>query len=172
VRKLLSLLVIATVAATSACGSEPDTEQFTQGGVSMEPTVKSGQVITATTVEGEYEPHRGDVVLFHVDDEKWGTATGAPLLKRVVAVGGERVACCDPAGRLTVDGRPLDEPYVVKNSSPNEPATPQSCASRRFAEVAVAPGTLFVLGDNRAASVDSRCAGTIPASSVFAVMTG
>jgi signal peptidase I len=136
----------------------------------MEPTVKAGQVITVRAVGGEYKPGRGDIVLFHGGGGQWGDAT-APFLKRVIAVGGETVACCDSAGKVTVNGRRLDEPYVANDGPLDMPPSPQLCGSRRFGPVAVAAGTVFVMGDNRANSNDSRCAGPIPASSVFAVMS-
>ena len=171
-RRLLLLLVLA-VAATGGCGggAAPATEQYTQGGGSMDPTVKAGQVITVRKVGSEYVPRRGDIVLFHSSGGKWGDST-APLLKRIVAIGGDTIACCDPQGRVTINGAPLDEPYVTTNSALNEPPSPLTCLPRRFGPVTVPTDSLFVMGDNRLSSNDSRCQGPIPASSVFAVMTG
>ncbi|GAA1754856.1 hypothetical protein GCM10009681_27510 [Luedemannella helvata] len=162
------MLAVAALVTAAACGDAAGTEQFTQGGVSMAPTVKSGQVITVRTVEGDYQPKRGDIVLFH-GGEQWG-GSGAPLLKRVIAVGGETVACCDPDGKVTVNGQPLTEPYVATDAPLDLPPSPQDCGPRRFGPVAVPTGSVFVMGDNRAASNDSRCAGPIPATSVSAVM--
>lgn len=68
------------------------------------------------------------------------------LIKRVIGVGGDTVACCDAKGRVTVNGTPLDEPYVNPGNAPSE---------IRF-EVKVPPGRLFVMGDHRANSADSR----------------
>ncbi|MEU8520621.1 signal peptidase I [Streptomyces sp. NBC_01216] len=68
------------------------------------------------------------------------------LIKRVVAVGGDTVACCDQDGRLTVNGVPLDEPYLHPGNEPSK---------IRF-EVKVPPGRIFVMGDHRANSADSR----------------
>ena len=170
----MPLLVVAVVLGAGGCGSATTAtwaQRFTQGGVSMEPTVKAGQVITTHGVGRGYKPRRGDVVLFHPDGEKWGE-TKAPFLKRVIAVGGETIACCDPAGKVTVNGAPLDEPYVTNDSPLDAPPTPQVCRSRRFGPVAVDKDAIFVMGDNRAASNDSRCAGSVPAASVIAVMTG
>jgi signal peptidase I len=171
-RRLLSLLVVVLVAGAGGCGgatAAADTDRFTQGGVSMEPTVEAGQVIAVRKVGPDYGPRRGDVVLFHGDGGQWGDRT--PFLKRVIAVGGETVACCDRAGKVTVDGTPLDEPYVANDAPLDVPPSPHSCGSRRFGPVAVAAGSVFVMGDNRARSNDSRCAGPVPATSIFAVMT-
>lgn len=68
------------------------------------------------------------------------------LIKRVVAVGGDTVKCCDKDGRVTVNGVPLDEPYLHPG---NVPSTMQF-------EVQVPAGRIFVLGDHRSDSADSR----------------
>lgn len=74
------------------------------------------------------------------------------FVKRVVAVGGQTVQCCDAQWRVLVDGRPLDEPYVFwQNGKPD--------AQQRFEPVLVPEGTLWVMGDNRSDSCDSRCQG-------------
>jgi signal peptidase I len=171
------LLVVAVLAGAGGCGGATAegatggrTDRFTQGGVSMEPTVKAGQVITVRTLEPGYTPERGDIVLFHGDQVHW-VAASSPLLKRVIAIGGETVACCDPAGKVTVNGAALDESYVAEDSPLDAPPNPHSCDSRRFGPITVPGDAVFVLGDNRARSNDSRCAGPIPATSVFAVMT-
>jgi signal peptidase I len=173
-RRLLSLFAVAVVAGAGGCGgatAPPAADRFTQGGVSMEPTVKPGQVITVRAVGHDYRPRQGDIVLFHGDGGQQGDTTTS-YLKRVIAVGGETIACCDPAGKVTIDGTPLIEPYVADDAPLDMPPNPHFCGPRRFGPVATAKGTVFVMGDNRAKSNDSRCIGTIPAMSVFAVMTG
>jgi signal peptidase I len=172
VRNLLPLLVAGVVMGAAGCGGVGPVggdDRFTQSGTSMEPTVKAGQVITVRSVGHDYTPRHGDIVVFHPGGGQWGD-TSAPFLKRVIAVGGETVACCDPAGRVTVNGAPLAEPYIADDAPVDMPPSAHTCGSRRFGPVAVATGSVFVMGDNRANSNDSRCAGPIPASSVFAVM--
>ena len=74
------------------------------------------------------------------------------FVKRVIAVGGQTVQCCDDQWRVLVDGRPLDEPYIYwQNGGPD--------AQQRFEPVLVPEGTLWVMGDNRSDSCDSRCQG-------------
>ncbi|MCK1798838.1 signal peptidase I [Streptomyces sp. XM4193] len=68
------------------------------------------------------------------------------LIKRVVAVGGDNVKCCDKNGRVSVNGEPIDEPYLHPGNKP----------SRMNFDVDVPKGRIFVLGDHRENSADSR----------------
>src|SRR5699024_8433559 len=91
---------------------------------------------------------RGDIVV--LDGSGYfapsAESRGEFWVKRVVATGGDRVACCDEQGRLTVDDRPLEEPYLRSGVAPSEVAF----------DLIVPEGRMFVLGDNRADSTDSR----------------
>jgi len=86
------------------------------------------------------------------------------FIKRVIAVGGDRVQCCDPQGRVTVNGVVLEEDYVFEDSD---------LASRTFDPLTVPEGHVFVLGDHRSESADSRfhredsLLGTIPEDNVI-----
>ena len=89
------------------------------------------------------EPQRGDVVVF----DGTGYFGDADYIKRVVGVGGDHVVCCDKEGRIQVNGRPVDEStFLYPGDSPS--AVPF--------DVEVPSGTLFVLGDHRSDSSDSR----------------
>ncbi|MET2716655.1 signal peptidase I [Streptomyces harbinensis] len=125
---------------------------------SMHPVVAAGDRVLAQRIEGR-QVRRGDVVVFR--EAAWGDA---PMIKRVVGVGGDTVACCDPDGLLLVNGEPVVEPYL----------DPRWSDSPTSYEVRIPEGELFLLGDQRLASVDSRDqitdvqAGSVPAEAVTA----
>ena len=68
------------------------------------------------------------------------------LIKRVIGVGGDTVICCDDQDKLQVNGKSVDEPYVYENDK----------ASESNFNVTVPEGFIWVMGDHRAASSDSR----------------
>ncbi|MFD4504275.1 signal peptidase I [Streptomyces sp. NPDC058457] len=88
-------------------------------------------------------PRRGDVVVF----DGSGYFGDADYIKRVVGVGGDHVVCCDKKGRIEVNGRPVDETAFLY---------PGDTPSTVPFNVDVPDGTLFLLGDHRGDSSDSR----------------
>jgi signal peptidase I len=72
--------------------------------------------------------------------------TGEDLVKRVIGVEGDTIVCCDAKGRIVLNGVGLDEPYLKPGDG---------TAQVRF-DITVPAGTVFVMGDNRADSADSR----------------
>ncbi|KOX35785.1 signal peptidase I [Streptomyces sp. NRRL F-6491] len=129
---------------------------------SMTPTLDVNSRVLAERVDGA-EVKRGDVVVF--DDPLWSSS---PMVKRVVAVGGDTVACCGGGGGLTLDGKAVDEPYLRAGTSG------RAVASGQEFSVKVPEGSLFLLGDDRHTSLDSRShleeagQGSVPRSTVVA----
>jgi signal peptidase I len=135
---------------------------------SMEPGLQVGDRVVVSRLDYRFGPvRRGDVVVFDGDGvfapakppgsllsrlgDGIARALGSPVgetdfVKRVIGVAGDRVACCDTSGRVTVNGRSLTEPYVYPGDTPS---------TVRFDQV-VPPGTLWVMGDHRSSSADSR----------------
>lgn len=127
---------------------------------SMERTLLVGDhVLVNELVPAAVPLRRGDVVVFR-DPGGWLTADqGDDLIKRVIGLPGDTVSCCDAEGRLSVNGHAVDEPYVVR------PADVDRVAAEDFS-VRVPAGRIWVMGDNRYDSADSRVHGTVPESDV------
>jgi signal peptidase I len=159
---------------------------------SMEKTIRIGDRVLVDKLSPWFgkQPQRGDVVVFK-DPGYWleteeravsqdGTLmhaikqvfvfvgllpseTEGDLIKRVIGISGDTVACCDSDGRVTVNGTPTEEPYLAPGIPP----------SRQPFKVTVPSGRLWVMGDNRDVSADSRfhmtdaSKGTIPVANVI-----
>lgn len=133
---------------------------------SMEPTYTAGDRVLVSKVSGS-QVHRADIVVFdgtgsfapyESGNSFWNDpikATGQWLglvptetvyVKRVIALEGDKLSCCSSNGKLLLNGQELDEPYLH----------PQEAASEIKFEVVIPPGRMWVMGDNRSVSVDSR----------------
>ena len=129
---------------------------------SMQPTLQPGDRILIEKLTQHLRGiNRGDVVVFDAGDVWTAPGTSNEYVKRVIAVGGDRVQCCTPTGAVTVNGKVLTESYLFEQGM-----------TRRF-DVTVQAGRLWLLGDHRAESADSSAfrgvpgGGTVPESRVI-----
>lgn len=137
---------------------------------SMESTLQVGDRVLVNKLAYRFgsAPQRGDVVVFDgtgsfvqepsPENPVTGLLHGAAaslglvepaetdFVKRVVGVGGDRVVCCDKRGRVAVNGRPVNEDYLFAGDAP----------SRAPFDIVVPDGTLWMMGDHRSNSRDSR----------------
>jgi signal peptidase I len=111
---------------------------------SMEPTLNVGDyMLSVPAIDNSKAPQRGDIIVFH-PPASWHQPEGTVFVKRVIAVGGDTVECCSIDGKVRVNDEEIDEPYMKGTNGTLH-------YNRK-----VPAGTVFVLGDNRENSADSR----------------
>jgi signal peptidase I len=114
-------------------------------GPSMMPTLHHGDMLLLRSIG--YTPKQGDVVVLTKDFSHY---VDQPIVKRVIAVGGQTVRIDYDESKVYVDGVALDEPYI------NEAIMVEPGGDLTISELTVPEGSVFVLGDNRNNSSDSR----------------
>lgn len=167
---LVSALVISLVLKTFFI------QPFYIPSVSMETTLDVGdRIVVNKLAPGPFDVERGDVVVF-LDPGDWLAGEPAPelspveqaltwvgllpenagehLVKRIIGLPGDRITCCDDDGRISVNGVAIDETYVIDGAEP----------SVLEFDVTVPEGSVWVLGDNRPRSADSRYHGSSEAA--------
>lgn len=156
---------------------------------SMESTLDIGdRVVVSKLTPGPFDLQRGDVVVFD-DFNHWletvppehhsapgkvvndvltfvgllPTNEGNHLIKRIIGMPGDHVVCCDKQGRLKINGVSINEPYVHPGDAPSE----------KTFDITVPPGRVWVMGDHRSDSGDSRyhddgtgAVGSVPESAI------
>lgn len=181
---LLALTCVVALGFANAFVAQP----YVIPSGSMEDTLRVGDrvLVDKLAYRSGAGPRRGDVIVFDgvgsfVQDppeenpvlalaRRVGSLFGlaqppdTDYVKRVIGVGGDRVTCCDVHGRITVNGHPIDESGYLH---------PGDAASSVPFDIIVPPGRLWVMGDHRSASSDSRDhlgdpgGGTVPVDRVI-----
>ena len=181
-RELVVIVLTALVISSLVKGYAVQTFFIPSG--SMERTLhgcpgcQGDRVLVNKFVYRTRDIHRGEVVVFrgtgNWPDEDGAAGSGGALLavldglgrllgapptgndfiKRAIGIPGDVVQCCDPQGRITVNQQSLDEPYVYQDDH------------QTFGPVTLKPGELWLMGDHRGDSSDSRAHGPVPAENV------
>jgi len=129
---------------------------------SMERTLEPGQYVLVDKLTPRFDAYdRGDVVVFN-PPATW-TRENTPFIKRVIGVSGDTVEVRDD-GLVYVNGTALDEAYTYTNDEDAPEPTEAGGDQNRWV---VPDGELFVMGDHRQRSADSRVFGTIPIANVI-----
>lgn len=173
-KSLVVMLVLLTVARTSFAN------HYTVPSGSMEHTLMPGDHVvvdmsayglrvpfTDTTLIARGQPQRGDVVVFK------SPVDGTRLIKRVVAVGGDRVNVID--GHLSINDVPMalaSEPDVERFGAHRAPLNLDAGGGPDVYDVTIPPGQVLVMGDHRGNSQDGRYFGVVPAKSLYAKALG
>jgi signal peptidase I len=129
---------------------------------SMQQTLEPEQYVLVdklTVLWASYD--RGEIIVFNPPPE-WNTSAGQPFIKRIIGVAGDDVEIRDD-GFVYVNGIRLEEPYVYPDENGDPQPTTATPSRRRWT---VPEDQLFVMGDHRSNSADSRTFGPIPTSSV------
>ncbi len=154
-RSLQSTIIetLLIIAAAFAIAMLVQTFMFRVTGIlqkSMEPTLYAGDRVIVNCLAYNFgEPQRGDIVVLRdpEDDKK-------DIIKRIIAVGGDTLEATD--GVLYINDEVVDEPYVVNED-----------VMRGVPEITVPEGYVFVMGDNRPNSKDSRAFGAVAEEAII-----
>lgn len=119
-------------------------QMYTIPSSSMEPTLQVGDyMLSIPLIDNRTPPERGDIVVFSAPSS-WDKPDDMFLVKRVIGVGGDIVECCTTGGEVKVNNVVIDEPYLKGDNK------------QKSYSLVVPEGKIFVLGDNRENSKDSR----------------
>ena len=143
--------IAAACLVGSLVGVALTTRAYTNSSPTMENTLHIGDRLLVSKGAGI---RRGDIVVMQIP--KLAPAGNDTFVKRVIGLPGDHVACCDADGRVTVNGKALNETYLTAGTVPS---------TIKFS-VTLSSSQIWVLGDNRAVSMDSREWGPVPRADV------
>lgn len=130
--------------------------------VSMRDTIQDGQYVLVDRLTPHFDPyHRGDIVVFTPPGVNPESPHQEPYIKRVIGVAGDTVSLV--RGKVYVNGIALDEPYLFAEDGVAQPTEPEDGNDTWTIE----DGHIFVMGDHRQESSDSRSFGQVLVSSVI-----
>jgi signal peptidase I len=138
---LLSLFLFMLINAVS--------ERIRVESISMQPNLIAGDFVIINKVTYRFrDPQRGEVIVFRYPPDP----EAIPYIKRVIGLPGDQIHIAD--GKIYINGQLFSEPYL-------------NISTQRGGDWSVPPGELFVMGDNRNNSSDSRSWGTVPLENVI-----
>ena len=130
---------------------------------SMEHTLEPDQYVLVDKLTPRFDTYkRGDIVVF-TPPADWAPDDGTPFIKRVIGLGGDTVEVRD--GNVYINGTKIDEPYLYADA-PGDPTQPTTVSGDTHRWV-IADGDLFLMGDHRENSQDSRTFGEVPVTQVI-----
>ena len=146
---LLNLILIAVICIATLVVVPFAVRLVRVQGDSMAPALEGGQVLLVNRLAYRFSPpQRGDIVVIQSPAD-----ASAVVVKRIVGLPGERLSIRQ--GVISVNDAPLDEPYLVEQTTDE------------YGPESVAGGTVFVLGDHRSVSNDSREWGGVPVGNII-----
>jgi signal peptidase I len=155
----LSLLVLAFDAAAAGVALRwLPLQAYRMSGSSMMPTLREGDQLFTSRIPSSFVPRRGSLVFYHPPD------SSAVFAGRVVALGGDEVSMRD--GRALVNGRRERTRVVLANASDEQRRGTDGDAPLAESESEVPLDHVFILGDNRSSSKDSRAFGAVPVANI------
>jgi signal peptidase I len=130
---------------------------------SMEHTLEPDQYVLVDKLTPRFDAYkRGDIVVFSPPPD-WAREDDTPFIKRVIGLGGETVEIRD--GKVFIDGTELEEPYLFA-AAPDAPTQPTTVPGDEHRWV-IPEGELFLMGDHRSNSADSRMFGPVETGQVI-----
>lgn len=148
-RALLDLLETIVISLVLFLGINAVSERIRVESISMQPNLYAGDFVIVNKLAYKFgEPQRGDIIVFRYPPDPDQT----PYIKRVIGLPGDQIHIAD--GKIFINGMLLTEPYLEVNTN-------------RGGDWSVGEGSLFVMGDNRNNSSDSRAWGMVPFENII-----